>query len=103
MGSGWGIGTDSPDEHPVTSAAQATLPAAREARGQAPRHGVARDVRGIIRARMGASEMDDGARQGARDTRDGLDPGQDEPAEAVDAVGLGAHDDVVGTGDILGE
>src|SRR5688572_7993107 len=49
-----------------------------------------------------ASEVDDRAGQRAGDAVDRLDAGNDEPAELVDALGLGPDDDVVGTGDILG-
>src|SRR4051794_5815984 len=48
-----------------------------------------------------ASEVDDGARQGAGDALDALNPRHDELAELVDVLRLGAHDDVVPPRDVL--
>src|SRR5690606_32704040 len=48
------------------------------------------------------SDADDGAGQGAGDARDGLDLRHHEGAELVDGGALGADDDVVRTGDVLG-
>ena len=50
-----------------------------------------------------ASDVDDGAGQGAGDAVEGLHLGDDQLAELVDVAGLGAHDHVVGAGDVLGE
>src|SRR3954454_17071014 len=49
-----------------------------------------------------ASEVDDGAGQRAGDPVDGLHPGHDETAQLVHGLGLGADDDVVGPGHVLG-
>ncbi|KAJ1684063.1 hypothetical protein LUZ63_020632 [Rhynchospora breviuscula] len=54
-------------------------------------------------ARGRASDVDDGAGEGAGDPGHGLDPGDDHLAELVDVGRLRAHDDVVRTGDVLGE
>ena len=48
------------------------------------------------------SEMHHRAGEGSGDAVDVLDAGDHELAEQVDVVGLGAHDHVVGAGDILG-
>ena len=51
------------------------------------------------RGRGPGSEVHHRAGEGAGDARHRLDPGHDETTEVVDTVSLGAHDDVVGSGD----
>jgi hypothetical protein len=46
--------------------------------------------------------VDDGTGEGAGDPLDPLDAGDDELAELVHALGLGADDHVVGARDVLG-
>src|SRR4051812_45569309 len=48
------------------------------------------------------SDVHHGARERAGDAVEGLHLGDHELAELVDVAGLGAHDDVIGTGDVLG-
>ena len=49
------------------------------------------------------SDVDDGARERARDAVEALHLGDDQLAELVDVAGLGADDDVVGARDVLGK
>src|SRR5215213_4228149 len=51
---------------------------------------------------VSASEVDDGTGQRAGDAVDRLHAGDDQAAELVDRLGLGADDHVVGAGDVLG-
>src|SRR3569833_624421 len=50
-----------------------------------------------------ASDVHDGTGQRPRDPLDRLDLGDDELAELVDVVRLGADDHVVGSGDVFGQ
>ena len=59
--------------------------------------------RGVGTRGGGGSDVHHRAGQRAGDAVDGLHLGDDQLAELVDVAGLGAHDDVVGTGDVLGQ
>ena len=54
------------------------------------------------RSGVGALEVHDRAGQRARDALDRLDAGHDQLPQFVDGLRLGAHDHVVGAGDVLG-
>src|SRR5947207_3495826 len=51
-----------------------------------------------LRARSLRLQVDDGARECARDPFDALDASNDKLAEIVDVLRLGAHDDVIRPG-----
>ena len=66
---------------------------------------LARDLTrlGVERGRAPVvSEVDDGAGEGAGDALDHLHPAHDHLAELVHGAGLGAGDDVVGAGHVVG-
>ena len=55
----------------------------------------------LLRRAPARLEIDDGAREGARDTGDGLNACDDELAKFVHGSRLGSHDDVVRTGNVF--
>src|SRR5438132_409362 len=58
-------------------------------------------ARAARRSRPNCSDVHHGAGERPGDPGHGLDVRRDQPAQLVDVLRLGAHDDVVGAGDVL--